>query len=72
MILAYGTLESPEFMRQSRDFALLRAGGRQAGTGIGRPGVQPLRDARNARQPLWALGARSAGADGGHQQGKGI
>ncbi len=48
LILAYGTYETPEFQRQSRDFCRRREGRRQAGRAAGRGGLQPFRDAGDA------------------------
>ena len=64
LILAYGTYETPEFQRQTRDFASGGEGGRQAGRAAGRRRLQPLRDAGDAGKSLRPARPRCAGADG--------
>ena len=63
VVLAYGTYETPEFQRQSRDFAAALQGRGQAGHAAGRRGLQPLRNAGDLREPLRPAGPRGAGAD---------
>ena len=63
VVLAYGTYETPEFQRQSRDFAAALQGRRQAGHAPGRRGLQPLRNAGDLCEPLRLAGARGAAAD---------
>ena len=58
-----GTCETPEFQRQSRDFAAaVKAAGKPARTDRRRR-LQSFRIARDARQPLWSDRARHARAD---------
>ena len=64
--LAHGTFETPEFQRQSRDFAAaMKAAGKPVAAAR-RPGLQPFRNARNPRQPLRPARPRGAGADEAH------
>ena len=50
IVLLYGSLETPEFQRQSRDFAAALQKAGQAGRADRRRGLQPLRADRDARQ----------------------
>ena len=62
-ILAYGTCETPEFQRQSRDFAAaVKAAGKPVELIVG-AGLQSFRIARDARQSLRPDRARHARAD---------
>ncbi len=63
VIVAYGSLETPEFQRQSRDFvAAAQKAGKPAEL-LRRRGLQSLRDHGNARKPLWGARPRRAEAD---------
>ena len=64
LILAYGTYETPEFQRQTRDFYAGGEGGRQTGRAPGRRRLQPFRDAGDAGKSLRPARPRCAGADG--------
>ena len=64
VIVAYGSLETPEFQRQSRDFAAVSDGGGQEHEAYRRQRVQPLRDHRDPGQSLRCPGPRRARADG--------
>ncbi len=63
VLVAYGTLESPEFQRQSRDFAAAVKAAGQVGPAPGRRRLQPFRNHRNAQQSIRTLGPRGSGAD---------
>ena len=64
LVLAYGTYETPEFQRQTRDFARGGEGGRQARRAPGRRRLQSFRDAGDAGKSLRPARPRGAGADG--------
>ena len=63
MIVAYGTLETPEFQRQSRDFAAaVKAAGKPVTLLVGE-GYNHFEMPETARQSLQPARARRAGAD---------
>jgi acetyl esterase/lipase len=67
MILTHGTLETPEFQRQSRDFhAALKAAGKARATSCGQ-GLQSLRDAGDSCKPLRLHGPCGDGNDEAHR-----
>ena len=63
VIATYGTLETPEFQRQSRDFAAaMKAAGKPVQLLVG-PELQSLRDHGHAGESLRSARPRGAGAD---------
>ena len=64
LILAYGTYETPEFQRQTRDFAAAVKAAGKAGRAPRRRGLQPFRNAGDAGQSLRPARPRGAAADG--------
>src|SRR5205807_4701103 len=63
VIVGYGTLETPEFQRQSRDLCCHREVARQAGRTAGGRELQSYRNAGNAGQPIRPARACGAGAN---------
>jgi arylformamidase len=63
LVLAYGTQETPEFQRQTREFLAAGAGDRRSGRADRGRGLQSFRAAGDARQSVRPDRARAAAAD---------
>ena len=63
IIVAHGTLETPKFQRQNREFAAAVKAAGEACKIPGRPRLYAFRDVRDAGKSLRATGPRNAGAN---------